>query len=71
MNDKELEMATVKVQLLVMELIEEGLSPLAVAGIVQASATRMYRSILDDKEFEDLMVSVVDSSRELNNKTLH
>lgn len=71
MNDKELEMATVKVQLLVMELIEEGLSPLAVAGVVQASATRMYRAILDDKEFEDLMISVVDSSRELNNKTLH
>lgn len=71
MNDKELEMATVKIQLLVMELIEEGLSPLAVAGVVQASATRMYRAILDDKEFEDLMISVVDSSRELNNKTLH
>jgi len=71
MDDEELKMATVKLQLLVMELIEEGLSPLAVAGIVQASATRMYRAILDDKEFEDLMVSVVDSSREFKNKTLH
>lgn len=70
-DDKQLEMATVKVQLLVMELIEEGLSPLAVAGVVQASATRMYRAMLDDKEFEDLMVSVVDSSKRLENKTLH
>ena len=71
MDEKQLEQATIRLQLLVMELIEEGLSPLAVAGIVQASATRMYRTILDDKEFEDLMVSVVDSSRNFNSKTLH
>jgi len=70
-DDKQLEMATAKIQLLVMELIEEGLSPMAVAGVVQASATRMYRAMLDDKEFEDLMVSVVDSSKRLENKTLH
>ena len=70
-DDKQLEMATAKIQLMVMELIEEGLSPMAVAGVVQASATRMYRAMLDDKEFEDLMVSVVDSSKRLENKTLH
>ena len=71
MDDNELEQATIRIQDLVMELIEEGMSPLAVAGVVQASATRMYRAILEDEEFEDLMQSVVDSSKRLENKTLH
>ena len=71
MDEKQLEQATIRLQILVMELIEEGLSPLAVAGVVQAGATKMYRTMLDDKEFEDLMVSVVDSSKQLENKTLH
>ena len=70
-DDIELEKATIRIQELVMELIEEGMSPLAVAGVVQASATRMYRAILEDEEFEDLMQSVVDSSKKLENKTLH
>ena len=70
-DDIELEKATIRIQDLVMELIEEGMSPLAVAGVVQASATRMYRAILEDEEFEDLMQSVVDSSKKLENKTLH
>ena len=70
-DDIELEKATIRIQDLVMELIEEGMSPLAVAGVVQASATRMYRAILEDEEFEDLMQSVVDSSKRLENKTLH
>ena len=71
MDDNELEQATIRIQDLVMELIEEGMSPLAVAGVVQASATRMYRAILEDEEFEDLMQSVVDSSRKTDSKTLH
>ena len=70
-DDIELEKATIRIQDLVMELIEEGMSPLAVAGVVQASATKMYRAILEDEEFEDLMQSVVDSSKRLENKTLH
>lgn len=70
-DDIELEKATIRIQDLVMELIEEGMSPLAVAGVVQASATKMYRAILEDEEFEDLMQSVVDSSKKLENKTLH
>ena len=71
MDDNELEKATIRIQDLVMDLIEEGLSPLAVAGVVQASATKMYRAILEDEEFEDLMQTVVDSSKKLENKTFH
>ena len=61
MDDEQLEYATIRQQNLVMELIEEGLSPLAVASIVQASATKMYRAMLDDKEFEDLMITVMNN----------
>lgn len=71
MDDKQLEQATIRIQDLVLDLIEEGLSPLAVAGVVQASATKMYRAILEDEEFEDLMQTVVDSSKSLENKTFH
>jgi hypothetical protein len=71
MDDNELEKATIRIQDLVMDLIEEGLSPLAVAGVVQASATKMYRAILEDEEFEDLMQTVVDSSKKIENKTFH
>ena len=71
MDDDQLEKATIRIQDLVMDLIEEGLSPLAVAGVVQASATKMYRAILEDEEFEDLMQTVVDSSKKLENKTFH
>ena len=71
MDDKQLEIATIKLQRLVMELIDDGISPLAVAGIVQASATKMYRAMLDDKEFEDLMGAVIDSSKRLDSQTLH
>ncbi len=70
-TDKQIEEATMKLHILVMELLEDGVSPLAVAGVVQASATKMYRAMLDDKEFEDLMVSVVDSSKRAEDKTLH
>ena len=71
MDDKQLEQATIRIQDLVLDLIEEGLSPLAVAGVVQASATKMYRAILEDEEFEDLMQTVVDSSKSLENKTFN
>ncbi len=71
MDEKQLSEATIKVHNLILELIEEGLSPLAVAGVVQASATKMYRSILEDQEFEDLMQTVVDSSKKLDSETLH
>jgi hypothetical protein len=71
MDDKQLEIATIKLQSLVMELIDDGISPMAVAGVVQASATKMYRAMLDDKEFEDLMGAVIDSSKLLDSQTLH
>ena len=70
MDDEQLENATIRQQNLVMELIEEGLSPLAVASVVQASATKMYRAILDDKEFEDLMITVMNTGNK-NAKTFH
>ncbi len=71
MDEKQLVEATIRIQDLIMDLIEEGLSPMAVAGVIQASATRMYRSILEDEEFENLMQTVVDSSRKIDSKTLH
>ena len=72
MDDKLIEDATIKLHILVMELLEDGVSPLAVAGVVQASATKMYRTILDEDEFEKLMKDVVDSSRRLERgETLH
>ena len=71
MDEKQLVEATIRIQDLIMDLIEEGLSPLAVAGVIQASATRMYRTILEDQEFEDLMQTVVDSSRKIDSKRLH
>lgn len=70
MDDEQLEYATIRQQNLVMELIEEGLSPLAVASIVQASATKMYRAMLDDKEFEDLMITVMNTNNK-NANTFH
>ena len=71
MDDEQLVEATIRIQDLIMDLIEQGLSPLAVAGVIQASATKMYRAILEDEEFENLMKSVVDSSRKIDSKTLH
>ena len=72
MEEEQLEEATVKLHKLVIELLEEGLSPLAVAGVVQASATKMYRTLLDEQEFEKLMGDVVSSSRYLEStKTFH
>ena len=72
MTDKQIEEATMKLHILVMELLEDGVSPLAIAGVVQASATKMYRTMLDEDEFEKLMKDVVDSSRRLERgETLH
>ena len=72
MEEEQLEEATVKLHTLVIELLEEGLSPLAVAGVVQASATKMYRTLLDEQEFEKLMGDVVNSSKHLEStKTFH
>ena len=72
MEEEQLEEATVKLHKLVIELLEEGLSPVAVAGVVQASATKMYRTLLDEQEFEKLMGDVVSSSKYLEStKTFH
>ena len=71
MDDEQLVEATIRIQDLIMDLIDKGLSPLAVAGVIQASATKMYRAILEDEEFENLMKTVVDSSRKIDSKTLH
>ena len=72
MDEEQLEEATIKLHKLVIELLEDGLSPLAVAGVVQASATKMYRTLLDEQEFEKLMGDVVSSSRYLEStKTFH
>jgi hypothetical protein len=71
MDEHQLEIATIKLQDLVIELLDDGMSPMAVAGIIQASATKMYRVMLDDKEFEELMGTVIKSSKQLHNDTLH
>jgi len=71
MDEHQLEIATIKLQDLVIELLDDGMSPMAVAGIIQASATKMYRVMLDDKEFEELMGTVIKSGKQLHNDTLH
>ena len=38
---------------------------MAVAGIFQAIATQMYRTMLDDDEFIALMASVIDTSQDM------
>ena len=46
---------------------------LEIAGIMQATATRIYKSMLSEEEFLSLMAMVVDHSTELgaDKETLH
>ena len=57
--------AHMKVQKLITELLNDGIPPMAIAGIVQATATQMYRNMLNEEEFIMLMASVVDASHEI------
>ena len=54
----------------IVKLIEElvtkkNVSLLEIAGIMQATATRIYKEVLSEEEFISLMTMVVDHSAEL------
>ena len=70
-EDKVFLQAHMRVQKIAEDLVSEGISPLAVAGIFQALATQMYRNMLDDDEFKSLMKTVIDTSRPVTEKVYH
>ena len=45
----------------IVDLFEQGVSPAEVAGILQASATRIYRTILSEEEYVSLMKTVIET----------
>tara|TARA_B100000035_G_C20950354_1_gene531695 strand:- start:275 stop:481 length:207 start_codon:yes stop_codon:yes gene_type:complete len=59
--------AHMKVHELMTELLEDN-SPALVAGIFQACATKIYKTILTEDEFQNLMETV---STSVNKETLH
>tara|TARA_A100001035_G_C27708164_1_gene465853 strand:+ start:612 stop:818 length:207 start_codon:yes stop_codon:yes gene_type:complete len=59
--------AHTKVHELMTELLEDS-SPALVAGIFQACATKIYKTILTEDEFQNLMETV---STSVNKETLH
>ena len=48
----------------IIELFHQGISPAEVAGILQASATRIYRGILSEEEYVSLMKTVIETGVE-------
>ena len=70
----------VKIQETINEHIDEHeLNPMQIAGILQASAARIYKQLLTDEEFERLMYHVVESTQnvedlnyqDFENPTIH
>ena len=45
----------------IVDLFEQGVSPAEVAGILQASATKIYRGILSEEEYVALMNTVIET----------
>ena len=71
---KRFEEAHTRIVKVVEELVtENNVSILEIAGIMQATATRIYKSMLSEEEFLSLMAMVVDHSTELgaDKETLH
>ena len=52
---------------------KKNVSLLEIAGIMQATATRIYKEVLSEEEFISLMAMIVDHSTELGaeKETLH
>tara|TARA_B100001057_G_scaffold500232_1_gene614189 strand:- start:2494 stop:2712 length:219 start_codon:yes stop_codon:yes gene_type:complete len=70
-EDAKLIEAHMKVHELMAELLEDA-PPSLVAGIFQACATKIYKTILTQEEFQNLMDTVSESANiEYNNETLH
>tara|TARA_B100000965_G_scaffold37692_2_gene27827 strand:- start:4341 stop:4565 length:225 start_codon:yes stop_codon:yes gene_type:complete len=63
-EDKSFIKAHMDAHKLMQDLVANGVNPMAVAGIFQAIATQMYRTMLDDDEFVALMASVIDTSKD-------
>ena len=49
---------------IIVDLFEQGVSPAEVAGILQASATRIYRGILSEEEYVALRKTVIETGVE-------
>tara|TARA_B100001109_G_C18689804_1_gene392806 strand:+ start:111 stop:335 length:225 start_codon:yes stop_codon:yes gene_type:complete len=64
-EDKSFLKAHMDAHKLMQDLVANGINPMAVAGIFQAIATQMYRTMLDDDEFIALMASVIDTSQDM------
>ena len=63
--------AHMKVHMLMTELLEDA-PPSAVAGIFQACATQIYKTILTQEEFQNLMDTVSETDNiDYNKETLH
>tara|TARA_B100000941_G_C28314800_1_gene453423 strand:- start:322 stop:555 length:234 start_codon:yes stop_codon:yes gene_type:complete len=72
MDEEKFLKAHLEIQKIVMDMMEDKLPPLAIAGILQANATKMYRAILNDDEFQSMMTSVIETSKEdINKKVFH
>ena len=70
-EDAKLIEAHMKVHELMTELLKDA-PPSLVAGIFQACATKIYKTILTQEEFQNLMDTVSESANiEYNNETLH
>ena len=71
---KKFEEAHTRILKVVEELVtKKNVSMLEIAGIMQATATRIYKEVLSEEEFISLMAMVVDQSTELGaeKETLH
>tara|TARA_Y100000739_G_C20236435_1_gene296850 strand:- start:86 stop:316 length:231 start_codon:yes stop_codon:yes gene_type:complete len=71
---KRFEEAHTRILKVVEELVtKKNVSMLEIAGIMQATATRIYKTVLSEEEFLSLMAMVVDHSTELGaeKETLH
>lgn len=71
---KRFEEAHTRILKVVEELVtKKNVSMLEIAGIMQATATRIYKEVLSEEEFISLMAMVVDHSTELGaeKETLH
>ena len=44
------------------ELLEDGATPFQIAGVMAASAVTIYKNMLDDSEFQNLMESIIDTA---------
>ncbi|MBR19578.1 MAG: hypothetical protein CMA64_05480 [Euryarchaeota archaeon] len=71
-EDKKFVEANVKVIDLIQKLLTEGMSPIQVASILQANATRIYRATLSEDEYKSLLETIWTTDPEdFHKETIH